>query len=452
MVKGWADHSSSDEEEEVVPSTAFVEVDHDRSRSIEQIQVHEVNHIEHETNLVEHSYEYPTEPPYTAFVGNLSYSITDGPMLIDAMTQLVSEQLKVQLNFKSGRLLSDVSSNHTRHRGFGYIECDTVEDLQKLMELNLCSQPLIAGRRINVDTVTSKQRGGGGRSDRRRPSNTSNASSNYNSNNNRRNSSRSVTSTHSDAAVEGPKFRGGRHHNNNSYSSSSTAKQSEPHWSSSNDAPLSASSSQRPVLTLKPRSKPIEGERTSETIGNDSASSALSGSISSIFGAAKPRDEQNWLSHKQANMPKSETDAAHTDNTNHDNGASASTALSSSHHQQQPGRDLRSSGRGSGAGRTGSRGGRGGVDGNTRGSGRAYSGRASSNNATGEQGKQNKTQGSDGAPAAKTVGKKDRKKSTVTAAPVPAAPPSKPIEPEKKAPAKPTNLFSALALDDSDSD
>lgn len=452
MVKGWADHSSSEEEEEeqYEHSTAFVE--HDipvdagqgtaQPTHQPQIRFHPPNN-QYEAAVEERTYEYPTEPPYTAFVGNLAFSVTDVPMFVDAMSKLVSEQLQVNIKFISGKIISDPQSNPTRHRGFGYIEVETVEDLQKLMELNKCQHPFIAGRRITVDTSTQKGGSNNRSHDRRRPSNASNNGSHHNTHNNRRNSSRSITSTHSDAASEGPKFRGGRQHNNIG------DRHSEPPLTT-NDAPLSASSSQRPVLTLKPRSKPVGGEGQSGSVGNDAASSRLGGSSSSIFGAAKPRDEQSWTSHKEANTTPtttSETDATSTNNTDQDNRPS----MSSSQHQQQP-RDVKSSGRSSGAGRTGIRGGRGGLDGNNRGGGRAYSGRGNDNTIAGVQSKYNKNKGSDGAPETTVAGKKGHKKPVVTATPVlPAAPP-KPIEPEKKAPAKPANTFAALALDDSDSD
>jgi hypothetical protein len=459
MVKGWADHSSSEEEEEFEHSTAFVELDAplDAGKGSDQPQIHPPDGDEHEAIFVERTYEYPTEPPYTAYVGNLSYSITDSPMFVDAMTKLVLEQLQVEMKFKNARMFSDPSSNYTRHRGFGYIEVETVEDLQKLMELNKCEHPAIDGRRITVDTST--QKGGGhnkshgsqNKHERRRPSNSSN-----NQSNNRRNSSRSITSTHSDAASEGPKFRGGRHHNNNnSYSSISSTKQSDTPLTS-NDAPLSASSSQRPVLKLKPRSKPIDGEQKSDAAGTDMASGALGGSSSSIFGAAKPRDGQSWLSQKEStkataavSTSTSETEEARNNNTNQEKGFSTP----SSQYQHQSGRDLKNSGRGSGTGRTGSKEGRGGTEGNNRGSGRAYSGRGINNsNATGDQNKYNRNKGSDSAPTTASKGKSGHKKAEATAAPVPTPPPSKPIEPEKKVPTKPANIFAALALDDSDSD
>ena len=460
MVKGWADHSSSEEEEEeeVEHSTAFVEVD---APVDERSKDHPSDVGEHEGTFVERTYEYPTEPPFTAYVGNLAYSITDGPMFIDAMTTLVSEQLQVNMNFKNGRMFPDANSNPTRHRGFGYIEVETVEDLQKLMELNQCQNPFIGGRRITVDT--SIQKGGGNNknqysNDRRRPSNASNTGSNHNFNNSRRNSSRSITSTHSDAASEGPKFRGGRYQNNNNnrHSNTSNTKPGEPPMTS-NDAPLSVSSSQRPVLKLKPRTKPVDGESKSpDTTGNDGAAIATAGgSTSSIFGAAKPRDELSWRSQKQTTpatttaptttttvlVAPSETDATRDSNTNQDSRASTSSS------QNHPSKDLKSSGRGSASGRTGGRGGRGGgTDGNGRGSGRAYTGRGSNNSGTGEHGKNIKNKRNSGAPGT------DQTKADGATAPVPAAPPSKPIEPEKKVPAKPTNVFAALALDDSDSD
>jgi hypothetical protein len=200
----------------------------------------------------------------------------------------------------------------------------------------------------------------------------------------------------------------------------------------------------------------MDGEMNGDTAGANTSSSTLGGSARSIFGDAKPRDEQSWRSQKESAVAT--TVATASSNTEMDVARSSNSTNQekrpSTPHQHQSGRDLKNSGRGNGNGRTGTRGGRGGSDGNNRGSGRAYSGgRGNNNNATGEQSKYDKQKGSDSVPTPASKRKSDQKKAeTITAPNVATLPASKPVEPEKKPPAKPTNIFAALALDDSDSE
>ena len=82
MVKGWADHCSSDEEEEEehnqlpaqqpVPPAKDVDLENNNH---EAPPPPSKGHLPPSQERRERVYEYPSEPPYTAFVGNLAYSI-----------------------------------------------------------------------------------------------------------------------------------------------------------------------------------------------------------------------------------------------------------------------------------------------------------------------------------------------------------------------------------------
>jgi hypothetical protein len=455
MVKNWGD--SDDEEEEV-------DVQED-SQGLEQLGDVKVD-AGSPSGTQERTYECPTEPPYTAYVGNLAFSITDGPMFIAAMTALVTEQLHVNMNFTNGRLIQDTRYDANRHRGFGYIDVETIEDLQRLMELNHCPNPYIAGRRIVVDT--SGMKGNSTHSSRPHQQSYNNNSNNNNTGdhrrrhsnasgsntNQRRNSSRNMATSHTDAVAgaEGSKFRGGRHMN--AVGAPST-----------NDAPLSTpSSSQRPVLILKPRSKALDSEQITDAAGggNEGTSNTLGNSSSSIFGNAKARDEQSWRSHKQPSAALPEADITPVKTSNSPDSQAPSSSMSSSSmssssiHQKQPNGDMmkRSGpGRGGVGGRTSVRGGRG--QGNIRGTGTGNSGRGNNNitgASTGEFTRSEPRHHHNN--KNKRVGNKPNHNQSEAAAvttTLTAVPPPKPVEPERKAP-KPTNTFAALALDDSDSD
>ena len=46
-------------------------------------------------------------------------------------------------------------NNKPRHRGFGYVQVETLEQLQGLMQLNEKEGVLVAGRRIQLDTANA---------------------------------------------------------------------------------------------------------------------------------------------------------------------------------------------------------------------------------------------------------------------------------------------------------
>ncbi|XP_051931932.1 eukaryotic translation initiation factor 4Ba isoform X1 [Hippocampus zosterae] len=92
----------------------------------------------------------PRSPPYTAFLGNLPYDVTE-------------ESIK---DFFRGLAISAVRlprepSNHERLKGFGYAEFDDVESLLRALSLN---EENLGNRRIRVDIAdqsNDKERDGG---------------------------------------------------------------------------------------------------------------------------------------------------------------------------------------------------------------------------------------------------------------------------------------------------
>jgi len=150
--------------------------------------------------------------------------------------------------------MMDRRSEKPRHRGFGYVQVETLDMLKALMQLN-DGNTTLAGRKIQLDTAN-----GGGRNDR----------------------SQRKSSGSFGADVDGSKFRGGRYANNNRRGSNRRSN------GDSSDAPA-----QRPSLKLQPRTKPVEEKGDSE-----------SGSSANIFGGAKPRDEQTWQERRKSEQDR----------------------------------------------------------------------------------------------------------------------------------------------------
>jgi len=82
----------------------------------------------------------PTSPPWTAFVGNLSYEIKDED-LFD-----IFKELKV----KAVRLLT----RQGRLRGFGYVEFEDVESLKEALQYN--GRQLL-GRSLKIDVAGERR-------------------------------------------------------------------------------------------------------------------------------------------------------------------------------------------------------------------------------------------------------------------------------------------------------
>ncbi|KAJ3413077.1 26S proteasome non-ATPase regulatory subunit [Chytridiales sp. JEL 0842] len=90
---------------------------------------------------------YPTRPPYTAFVGNLSFDISERDL----------DTLFRELRIKSIRLIKDIED---KPKGFGYVEFDDVESLKAAVAM---SGESVQGRSIRVDVSAPKERPGGDR-------------------------------------------------------------------------------------------------------------------------------------------------------------------------------------------------------------------------------------------------------------------------------------------------
>jgi len=255
MVKGWADHCSSDEEDEGVAEQVVASPPEPEPEPKNHKEGPPPPSEEHPPpQQRERVYEYPSEPPFTAYVGNLAYSISDPDDLAAEVAALASEQLHASIKVVHARIMKD-RNNNDRPRGFGYVEVETVDMLKQLMELNTIDSAQIAGRRVQFDTANQNNNGS------RRGS--------HRGSNNRRGSENSV---------DGSKFRGGR------FSNRGEQQQQAPR----------DPAAQRPSLKLKPRSKPKLDEEDD-----------LGGSQGNIFGGAKARDETSWKERRNSDKQAS---------------------------------------------------------------------------------------------------------------------------------------------------
>lgn len=473
MIKSWADHCSSDSEDEdhhhdrqqqresgeeaVVDGNGTVpEADgNDPVEKETQEDAPEGPHEDGGTDATKEDanlqprepkvYDFPTEPPYTAFVGNIAFGILDAEELLHELRAAVAQaNLETEINFVHARIVMDRRiSDKPRHRGFGYVQVETLEQLQALMQLNTMPDVMLAGRKIQIDT--------------------SNNDNNNNNNNHHRNNHgdhRQSRNHHynkgsnfggggnHDSSIDGSKFRGGRFSRKDGGGERrDSARDAGGEAILDGTAPGSegAVPQQRPSLKLTPRTKPVD----------DATNNSMSQSASNIFGGAKPRDETTWQSRRKSEHDLDQAAAKQHSNRSSDGparggggegGRGRSGRFSSG---RGGGRGDHGEGRGSGGGRGGRGSGRGRGDNWNRSSGRggggenkdSSSGAAAATANTSSQSARNLKMEKDN-----KEGKTERRHTVATV---------KPEEVEKdNAPAAPKvfNKFAALDFGDSDSD
>jgi hypothetical protein len=274
MLTGWADHCSSDEEDIL---------EDEREARVEEKQ-ETVSHDETKSNK---RYEYPSKPPYTAYIGNVAHDIDTPERLAGEISGLARQFLDLELNVVDSRIAFDRHGDKPRHRGFGYVQLATVEQLQQLMQLNEKDGVMVAGKRITVDTADNKNSGGGsGRTSRSGGGGRSGAYSrgSSSSNNKDANHSNNDNNTTSGGDFDGTKFRGGR------YASSDRRRRDGNNSGNANigggdrnsGGDQKAPTAGRPSLQLQPRTKPREAGAPSTS--------------PTVFGGGRARDEESWSS------------------------------------------------------------------------------------------------------------------------------------------------------------
>jgi len=470
MIKSWADCSSDEDTDDnysVESEEQAKEQTLDAAFS-EKVQVdgqgpNEAGGPEQQPPQVR-TYDFPDRAPFTAFVGNLSYDIQESSQLQQALADVVFERLGQRINVLGGRISFDRNSENRQHRGFGYVELETLEELKMVMKLNDDGQALLAGRNVQVDTANHQNRSNNKFNQRgQQGSNNNNRHDNPRGSFNRFNDARPQNNEPFEK-IDGSKFRGGKFNNNdknsnnnNSFRNNNTSSNNNNNNSnngfrnnnnnnaSNNNNSFRSSSfqkgpdsgdapRQRPSLKLAPRSKPVDGEKNATS--------------SNIFGGAKARDEQTWKKSRQQqqqDQPASGGDETKKTTTvsskkgGEDNNSNNNNNKTVGKDKKTESQDRRQSGRGGGRGGKGR--------GNNQRGGSNNSGRGDQKDKRGSgkkqhDKKQDKKQQQLISPEEKAAAAAAKTNNKTTDAP--------PSNPEPKAPKAPKNRFALL--NDSDSD
>ena len=305
-IKSWADASSDSESEDerIAPPPSNLP----GSDSYAALQAAE------EAEAEAHEYgdggfpgrrleDMPTQPPYTAFVGNLHRGMEredfEGEMermLVDRACQTESG---TPVKIVGTRLINDRATGQSK--GFGYVEFGTPEELLAFLNLGFYQ---ISGRNLKVDIASGEPRnprGGGDRQSDRRRSGRGGRGDGRNYDRQYSNDSYRSANRDNDAPIDGSQFQGGRYSRSTSNMSQGSMggsgrggmpRNGSGMMKRSDSSASAGSASQRPSLKLAPRTKPLE--------------ESGSGSRSSIFGDAKPRDEKEFEDKKAAEAAEKE--------------------------------------------------------------------------------------------------------------------------------------------------
>ena len=287
-MKSWADHCSDSEDEDALhhpaAATAASPPSWHESSSEDEADQAAADEAPLPEPVPARTYTPadipPGGPPFTAFVGNLPFSIKSPDDLVGEVRQLIGGDAGIS----RARLGKDRKTGKTG--GFGYVEFDTADDLLVLLNLPNHRPPQIRGRDIKVDVAAQRQQPSGDRGDR---------GASFRGSSGR--GSRTNLSGNLDD-IDGSNFRGGRgsmgrngsgrndggsnSNNNNSNRRNSNRQSSQRKDDGKSGGPPPV----RQSLKLAPRTKPAEGAERSS-------------SSSSIFGDAKPRDDAAWEAERE---------------------------------------------------------------------------------------------------------------------------------------------------------
>ena len=136
-MKSWADCSSDEDEDDYsveAPEEEEEEDDDLVAETSNKLQVKEGSlpaaFDKNEPRQQHHrTYDFPDQPPFTAFVGNLSYDIREASNLQHALADAVQDRLGEAINTVGGQIAYDRNVDNKQHRGFGYVEVETLEEV-----------------------------------------------------------------------------------------------------------------------------------------------------------------------------------------------------------------------------------------------------------------------------------------------------------------------------------
>ena len=133
LMKSWADHCSSDEESfDGLPDEMEAQTLEDTpAPAAEEEHAEQASADAQETTEREppapRTFDFPSEPPFTAYVGNLAFTIEDPAELEHLIAEAAKDRLGREISISNGRI---VTNRHDgRPRGFGYIDVETLDDV-----------------------------------------------------------------------------------------------------------------------------------------------------------------------------------------------------------------------------------------------------------------------------------------------------------------------------------
>ena len=130
-MQSWADIASDSDDDSVGQHHPANQVQHQEEEEEDVVREEEVVEIPEEAQPPK-EYDWPSEPPFTAYVGNLPYSIKDSDDLSNGIQDLLHDRFQANIRIVKARLAMDRQEN--RPRGFGYLEVETLEDVSIMNE------------------------------------------------------------------------------------------------------------------------------------------------------------------------------------------------------------------------------------------------------------------------------------------------------------------------------
>jgi hypothetical protein len=130
MMKSWADHCSSDDEsmDDYNKNEKEEEDNNDDNGAGGEQQQHSPSPPPPSDFIpIEKLYNLPDQPPFTAFIGNLAYSIKEGNDLKHAICDAVADRFGQNITMTDGRVSY---ARNGQHRGFGYVEVSTLDEVR----------------------------------------------------------------------------------------------------------------------------------------------------------------------------------------------------------------------------------------------------------------------------------------------------------------------------------
>jgi translation initiation factor 4B len=123
MALNWAD--SSDDEDD-----SFFDPEHNPpvpGAEEEQEQEPSLAGDEEQEEPEPKQFVLPDRPPYTAFVGNLAFSVTEPDQLGHFVKGLVQERFQSEIVITASRVATDRQTG--KPKGFGYVEVETLDQV-----------------------------------------------------------------------------------------------------------------------------------------------------------------------------------------------------------------------------------------------------------------------------------------------------------------------------------